>query len=260
MAHGFFRVASSSPDIIVADCTHNATEIINAVKEASKNEVSLIVFPELSLTGSTCGDLFLQKTLQKSAIEQTLRIANECKNLPILIAVGIPFLHGNLLYNCAALLFKGKIIALIPKTYISTKISSNESHYFASLKNNSSNCTNEILLVNFSNENPYVPFSPNIIISSSKNENISIAIEIGNDLFAPIPPSTFSALNGAAIIANLSATNQTPGMCEHRKKIIESHSSLTMCAYIYTDCSKTESTQDEVFSGHKIIAELGDIL
>lgn len=254
MNYGFFRTAAASPETVVADCTTNANRIIDACKKAGAQGASLIVFPELAVTSYSCGDLFLQTTLQEAAIRETERIAKKTASLPILIAVGLPFASGRSLYNCAAFIFAGKILALVPKTYLPNSGEYSERRWFSPKKNA------EPETVYFSKAYPAVPFGCDIIISDADDERCAIALEIGEDLRAPVPPSSYHALSGAAIIANLSASSETVGKAEYRRLLVKSQSARTLCAYVYADAGHGESTQDAVFASHKIIAENGEII
>ena len=254
MNYGFFRTAAASPETVVADCTTNANRIIDACKKAGAQDASLIVFPELAVTSYSCGDLFLQTTLQAAAICETERIAKKTASLPILIAVGLPFASGRSLYNCAAFIFAGKILALVPKTYLPNSGEYSERRWFSPKKNA------EPETVYFSKAYPAVPFGCDIIISDADDERCAIALEIGEDLRVPLPPSSYHALSRAAIIANLSASAETVGKAEYRRILVKSQSARTLCAYVYADAGHGESTQDAVFASHKIIAENGTII
>ncbi|MBQ9237756.1 MAG: NAD(+) synthase [Treponema sp.] len=255
MNYGFFRVAAASPKTVVADCSANADAIIASVREAHAKGASLVVFPELCVTGYTCGDLFFQRTLLSSAIFETERIASECASLPLVFAVGLPFAFDGALYNCAALIFRGTILALVPKTFIPNHGEFYERRYFASGKTLPPHAC-----ARFSEQSPCVPFGTDILLCDEHHEDVAIAAEICEDVWAALSPSTRHALSGATVIANLSASNEVVGKKHYRRLLVQSHSAKTMSAYVYADCGRGESTQDAVFAGHNLIAENGALL
>ncbi|MBQ9630426.1 MAG: NAD(+) synthase [Treponema sp.] len=252
MNYGFLRVAASSVECTIACCTSNANRIIEEVKELSKKNVSLVVFPELCITGATCSDLFFQSNLQKSAILETQRVADGCKNFPILIAIGLPFAFNGKLFNCIAFLFMGQILALVPKSNIESSVSSYDSRWFSNFS--------ELEEVYFSDKSTSVPFGKNILICDKKYPNLKIAAEIGSDAFLPFSPALYHSVNGATVIVNSSSTNETVEKREKRKSFLESTSKRICASYIYSDSSETESTTDAIFASHKIILENGKVL
>lgn len=254
MNYGFFKVCCASPKLVVADCSYNAEKIIDCVREASEEKAGLIVFPELAITGYTCQDLFLQKSLQNAAVEKLEYIAKKTSGLKCLICVGLPLASGNSLYNCACVIYKGKIIAVVPKTFIPNYSEFYEKRWFASALKNTEK---EIYI---SEKNPRVPFGTDIIICDEKNSGFKLGIEICEDLWVPFPPSVKLALNGATVIANLSGSNEIIGKADYRKNLVKMQSAHTVSAYLYANAGHDESTQDLVFSGHSIIAENGSVL
>lgn len=259
MNYGFMRTACCSPELKVADCSFNAEKIIDAARFAVSDGASLLVFPELSITGYTCGDLFLQRSLQKAAVSALEYIAKKTAPLSAVIAVGLPAVHENALYNCAALLFKGKILCLIPKTFIPNYSEFYERRHFAPFVSEvaAPSSKNEIYL---SEKNPSVPFGTDILVQNSLNPDFVLGVELCEDLWVPQPPSVKAALSGATIIANLSASNEVIGKASYRKNLVKMHSARTVCAYLYASAGRDESTQDLVFSGHNIISENGTVL
>jgi NAD+ synthase (glutamine-hydrolysing) len=255
MNYGFFRAAAASPIVAVADCKTNADHIIDAVREARSNGASLIVFPELSITGYTCGDLFLQQPLQEAAICELERIVRKTAAHHILIVVGLPVAMADAVYNCAAVLYRGKILALIPKSYIPNYGEFYERRQFAPAKRG-----NEIVSVRISDTFPNVPFGTNILICDKDDPNFVLGVEICEDVWVPLPPSTRHTLAGATVIANLSASNEIVGKAAYRRLLIKGHSAHTVSAYIYADAGHGESSQDMVFASHNIIAENGTVL
>ncbi len=241
-------------ELKVADPEFNSEKIITAANQAAAKDASLLVFPELCVTGYTCSDLFFQENLLKKAALECERIAKECSGLEMIIAVGLPVKKDGALYNAAAVLFKGKIIALVPKTFIPNYSEFYERRHFASQASLKKNET-----FYFSEKNPAVPFGREILICP-ENSEAKIAFELCEDLWAPNPPSTKHALSGANVIANLSASNEIIGKAEYRRLLAKSTSARLFCAYVYADASSDESSQDMVFAGHNIICENGKIL
>ncbi len=251
MKHNFIKVAALTPVMKVADCYNNAKKIIEECKNAAEQGAVVIALPETSITGYTCADLFFQNTLQKSALDAVLQIANETKQLNSVIFVGAPFVYNGALYNCAFCLNKGKIIGIVPKTHLP-----NYAEFYESRNFTPAPATN--LKVNVNGES--VLFGTKIIFTAKNNENIKIAVEICEDLWAPLPPSTHHCLAGANVIVNLSASSETVGKADYRRELVRGLSARLMCAYIYSDSGQGESTTDVVFAGHNIIAENGHII
>ncbi len=254
MNHGFLRVACAAPSLVVADCRFNAEKIIDAARLASGEGASLIVFPELSITGYTCGDLFLQRTLQTAAVECLEYIAKKTAALPGVLCVGLPIARDGALYNCAAVIHRGKILAVVPKTFIPNYSEFYERRHFAPPPAAFGG------KIRLSEKNPSVPFGTDILIESASNPGFVLALELCEDLWVPEPPSVRAALSGATIIANLSASNEVIGKADYRRTLVKMHSARTVSAYLYASAGRDESTQDLVFSGHNIIAENGTLL
>lgn len=254
MSYGFFRAACVSPDLVVADCNFNADKIIDSVRAAYEQNARLVVFPELCITGYTCGDLFLQRKLQISAVENLERIAKKTASCACVVLAGLPVAAGNSLYNCAAVLFKGKILALVPKTFIPNYSEFYERRWFSPA---SENLPETVFL---SEKNPAVPFGKNILISDSSGSGFVLGVELCEDLWVPLPPSTGLSLAGATVIANLSGSNEIIGKAEYRRNLVKMQSAHTVSAYLYANAGNGESTQDLVFSGHSMIAENGALL
>ncbi len=251
MKHGFLKVAAVTPKIRIADCDYNAKAAIKAIKDAALKGAQIICLPELCVTGYTCGDLFFQKTLQDGAIIAVQEIAKETKEIDAIIFVGAPFALNSALYNCAFCLNKGKIVGIVPKTHLPNYAEFYEMRHFSS-------CNNTLQNVEINGEQ--VLFGTNIIFCARKNNNVKIAVEICEDLWAPIPPGTYHALAGACVIANLSASNEVIGKAEYRRELIKNQSARLLCGYIYSNAGAGESTSDIVFGAHNIIAENGRIL
>lgn len=254
MNYGFIRCAAVSPELKVADCNFNTEQIIFQAKEASQKGASIIVFPELCITGYTCSDLFFQKTLQISAENNLKKIIDETKNLPSLIFVGLPVCQNEGLYNAAAAIFQGKLLALIAKSFIPNYSEFYERRHFLPFEPDQK--TKIIDFAGFEN----IPLGTNILIQDSIDSTVCVAAEICEDLWVPIPPSTRHALNGATIIANLSASNEIIGKADYRRNLVKNHSAKNLCAYIYANAGHDESTQDLIFSSHDLISENGTLL
>lgn len=251
---GFFRVACASPALSVCDTDFNSEKIIDYAREASENGANLVVFPELCITGYTSGDLFLQTSLQSAAIKSLEYIAKKTQALQTLIVAGLPLAVEGALYNSAAVLFKGKVIALVPKTFIPNYSEFYEKRWFSPA---SKNLPKNVYL---SEKNPSVPFGTNILISDSCDSSFTLGIELCEDLWVPLPPSVSAALNGATVIANLSGSNEIIGKADYRRNLVKMQSAHTISAYLYANAGHDESTQDLVFSGHSLISENGTIL
>lgn len=249
---GLIKVAAATPKVRVADCTFNGLEIINNIKEASQNGTSIIVFPELAITGYTCSDLFLQQALLNSAEQEIEYICAATENLNIISVVGAPVLVNSKLYNCGVVIYNGTILAVVPKTNIPNYNEFYEARHFTS----GSSIENETIM--YCNQNVMV--SNNVVFKSTEDRNFTFGIEICEDLWVSNPPSIPLAEGGANIILNLSASNEIIGKSEYRKALVKMQSSKLVCAYVYADCGFGESTTDVVFSGHNIISENGKIL
>ena len=254
MEHGFFRAACASPAVTVADCAANAEAIAALAREAAANGAQLVVFPELCITAYTCGDLFLQQTLLDGATDALATVMRETADLNALIAVGLPFAHDDALYNCAALLFRGSAVALIPKSYIPTYGEFYERRHFAPAQ------PGEIQTVYVDTANPRVPFGTDILIADRVNPLFVLGAELCEDAWVPLSPSVRAALAGATVIANLSASNEIIGKADYRRMLVAGQSAKLAAAYLYADCGSGESSTDLVFAAHNLLAENGTIL
>ena len=251
MKHGFLKTAAISPKIRVADPDFNVTVIVESLKEAYGRGARIMVLPELCLTGYTCQDLFLQDALLTGAKEGLIQICEQTKEMQGLIFVGLPLEKDHKLFNVAAVLSEGRILAFIPKQNLPNYAEFYEQRHF-SVGNS------EVEYYRFYEEE--IPFGTNILFASDAIEGLSVACEICEDLWAPNPPSTRHALAGAAICVNLSASNETVGKEEYRRLLLKATSARLLCGYLYASAGEGESTQDIVFGGHNIIAENGAIL
>lgn len=254
MAYGFVKAACVSPELKVADCKFNAEKIIEAAEKVSNAGASIIVFPELSITGYTCGDLFFQQTLQSSAQNVLITIIEKTAKLNSLIFLGLPLPRTEGIYNCGAAIYRGKLLALYTKSYLPNYGEFYERRQFTPFQQNME--TQFISFAGFEN----VPFGTDILLQDEKNPSLTIACELCEDLWVPLPPSTRHVLAGATIIANLSAGNEIIGKADYRRSLVKSHSARSICGYLYANAGKGESTQDMVFAGHNLIVENGTLL
>lgn len=252
MNYGFIRVAAAVPGLKVADCSYNFIRISELIKSTEEAGAQIVVFPELSLTAYSCGDLFHQHILLQAALEQLGRLLETTAALEITIIVGLPVAVDNQLFNCAAVLHKGKLLGIVPKTYIPGYKEFYEERWFAS---GSRALTNTIQL--FGQE---VPFGTDILFEAKGENDICFGIEICEDLWVPIPPSSYQALGGAALLFNLSASNELIGKYEYRRELVNQQSARCVAGYVYTSAGVDESTTDLVYGGHALIAENGSLL
>ena len=251
MNFGYVKVGAFTPKIKVADTVFNTKSIIEGIKEAKQKNVELLVMPELCLCGYTCGDLVYYDTLLSGVLDGLKQIKEATKNIEMLIFVGAPMRVKGLLYNTAVAINKGKILGVIPKTYLPNSNEFYEKRYFA--KANDVNSVIEI-------DGEEIPFGKRLIFKDKENENFTVSAEICQDLWSVMPPSTEHAINGANIIVNLSCCNETVNKAKERERIVASHSARLVAGYVYADAGEGESTTDLVFSGHNIVAENGKIL
>ena len=247
---GIVKIACISPQVKVADCTFNADQIIRELKKAKDNGVKIALFPELSVTGYTCGDLFFQNALRKSAVTETLRIAEKSAEWNIVAIVGLPLTDDTgKLYNAAAVLFKGQILGIVPKTNLPNYNEFIEKRLFAEFDGKSryvTVCGQQI------------PFASDIIFANRLHSEIKFALEICEDVWVTSSPSERHTAAGANAIFNLSASNETVVKSEYRKKMIEVQSGMCGVIYAYCSASPSESTSQTVFSGHNLICENGE--
>lgn len=251
----FLRTAVATPKIKVADTEYNANEIIRIIKDADRNQVKILVLPELCLTGYTCQDLFLQKTLIRESYNAVNHIMKETSECDCLVIVGFPYEYNGKLYNVAGLFKTGTMLAVVPKVHLPNYEEFYEGRHFTKGKSN-------VEYVEWSspyNSTYVIPFGTNILLRN-KEMNVIIGTEICEDLWVPDPLSTRHALAGANVIVNPSASNETIGKGAYRKQLVENQSARLIVAYLYASAGEGESTQDLVFSGHDLIAENGTIL
>lgn len=251
MKHGFVKVAAVTPDIRVADVEFNIQNICRAIDEAYKEGAKIVVFPELCVTGYTCSDLFMQDVLLKAAREGLRKIAGHTAGKEMLAFVGVPFCENGKLYNTAAALNDGKVIGLTTKTFLPNYGEFYEMRQFTPGPDQAGT----VLF-----DGTEVPFGPGLLFRADNMENLIVSAEICEDVWSPLPPSIQAALEGATVIVNCSASDETIGKDTYRRELIAGQSARLISGYIYANAGEGESTTDLVFGGHNIIAENGSIL
>ena len=251
MQHGFIKVAAVTPKIKVADPDFNAGQVCNELRTVFDNGAKIVVFPELCLTGYTCGDLFLQELLLEKAEEALMTVAAATKGQDALVFVGLPVALEGKLYNVAAAIQDGKVLGMVPKLNIPAYAEFYEGRHFA---------PGNKQVVDYDLRGDMIPFGANILFRCGNVKGLTVGCEICEDLWVSNPPSTNHALMGATVIVNLSASNETVGKDEYRELLVKSASARLLSGYVYTSAGEGESTQDLVFGGHNIVAENGTIL
>ena len=251
MKDGFLLAATATPEIKIADPAYNADKIIKYMAQAKEMGVSLLVFPELSVTGYTCGDLFAARTLADAAMEALARIRAASKGFGALVFVGAPLRHHGKLYNCAVAVCGGELLGVVPKKHLP-----NYGEFYE--KRNFTAAPDGVDRISLLDED--VPFGTGLIFRASNMPEFSVAAEICEDLWVVTPPSLSHAAAGAKIIVNLSASNEIIGKADYRRALVTGQSARTVGAYVYADAGSSESTTDMVFSGHSMIAENGRLL
>ena len=251
MQDGFVRVASCSPKLQVGHCSHNAQQIIETLVSLDEQSPAIVLFPELSITGYTCGDLFLQRSLIAKAEAALTQLVVATTNYPAVVVVGIPHRHKSRLYNCAAILHRGKIIGLVPKLHLPTKNEFYEMRWFSS--GSEIKATEQTQLCGET-----ISFGWQQLFTTP-DRRLTLGVELCEDLWSPIPPSSYMAQAGATVILNLSGSNEVVGKHAYRRGLIEQQSARTHTAYLYASAGAWESTTDLLFGGSCIIAENGVI-
>ena len=251
MKNGFVKVAAATPDIRVADVEFNTQNIINAMEEAQKNGAKILVFPELCVTGYTCSDLFDHSVLLKASRKALLEIAENTSDKDMLVFVGAPLEVNGKLYNVAAAMNQGEILGFTTKTFLPNYGEFYEMRQFTP----GPQTVREITF-----EGKKIPFGPQILFQAKGMEELVVAAEICEDVWSPIPPSIQAALEGATVIVNCSASDETIGKDTYRRALISGQSARLISGYIYANAGEGESTTDLVFGGHNIIAENGTVL
>lgn len=253
MKDGFIKVAAATPKIKVADPAYNTEEILKIIDEIEKNGASILVFSELTISGYTCGDLFLQQPLLTECKNQLLRIVKATENKSMLVVVGCPIVIKQKLYNCAVVISDGSILGIVPKTHLPNYSEFYELRHFTSGEG-----LEEDLW--FGEEFGYVNVAVNQLFKCKEIPELVVACEICEDLWVPLPPSTYHAMAGATVICNPSASVETTTKESYRRSLVSNQSARLLAAYIYADAGEGESTQDVVYSGHHLICENGSVL
>ena len=251
MNYGFIKACAVSPALRVADCPYNAQETIEAMQQAAEDGCQLTVFPELGLTGYTCGDLFLQQPLLDAAEAALREILKASEALQLVALVGLPVTVDAKLYNCAAVICQGALLGLVLKSHIPNYGEFYEKRHY---------CAAPAGVKEISFAGQKTLFGTKLLFRCETMQAFTLAVEICEDLWAPLPPSTAHALAGATVLANLSASDETVGKAEYRRALVSQQSARLLCAYLYADAGHGESTTDMVFSGHNLIAENGALL
>ncbi len=246
---GFLKVAAAVPQVRVADCTHNAGRIIALTEEAARRGVEIVVFPELAVTGYTCGDLLLQSTLLDAADEALAEIVRATRKLPLTVIAGVPLRHGSTLYNCAAVFTQGRVLGVVPKIHIPDYGEFYETRWFASGEG--------IAEERIAAAGQQADFGADLTFEVNGTE---FGVEICEDLWTAVPPSSHLALDGAKAIFNLSASPETAGKHAYLRQLVAQQSARTLAAYVYCSAGMGESSTDLVFAGNALIAENGTIL
>lgn len=271
MEFGFIRVAAATPRVKVADVDANVEEICRMAEIAEDEQVSILAFPELSVTGYSCGDLFAQELLVSKAEEGVKRLKTFSRGKSLTLVVGVPVRVRRSLYNCAAVIQNGSLKGIVPKIYLPTYNEFYESRWFSSgcdflsdtlsaygrIEDNAKDCSSPAAGAEISYAGHKVNVYPNMLFNVGR---ATFAIEICEDLWTPIPPSSHHALAGAQIIVNLSASNEVLMKHQYRKQLISQQSARTISAYVYSSCGYGESTQDVVYAGSSLIYENGSLM
>ena len=253
MKDGFIKVAAAAVPLSVADVHYNSREIKEVISLADMENINLLVFPELCLTGYTCGDLFYSDTLQTGALDALKELCAYTYGKYPLCVVGLPYLYGSKLYNCAAVLYSGKILGIVPKSVLP-----NYGEFYEKRQFTSGNELPEGLEVTIGGES--VPFGTKLLFRHSELDAFCLGVELCEDLWADVPPCEGLCRAGATIIANPSASDEVIGKEGYRRMLVSSTSARLLCGYVYSNAGPDESTQDMVFSRHNIVAENGIIL
>ena len=252
MKDGFIKVAAATPKIKVADPAYNTEEILKIIDETEKKGASILVFSELTISGYTCGDLFLQQPLLTECKNQLLRITKATKDKDMLVVVGCPLVVNNKLYNCAVVIAHGHILGIVPKTHLPNYSEFYEVRHFTSGEG-----LDESITIG---DEEYITVSTNQLFRCDEIPELVIACEVCEDLWVPLPPSTYHAMAGATVICNPSASVETTTKESYRRSLVSNQSARLLAAYVYADAGEGESTQDVVYSGHHIICENGSVL
>ncbi len=255
LQHGFLRVAAATPALAVADCAFNVRAITDLLRQAQEERVAVVVFPELALTGYTCADLFHQTALLRGAIAGLAALAGASRSeFAGLAVVGLPLAVDDQVFNCAAVLHRGNILGIVPKSFLPNYKEFYERRWFAP----ASAAHSRVVAV----AGQEVPFGPDLLFRAGDvaAPGLVVGVEVCEDLWVPIPPSSTQAVAGATVLCNLSASNEVIGKAGYRRQLVVNQSGRCLAAYVYSSCGVWESTTDVVFGGHCLIAENGVLL
>ena len=248
MKDGFIRVAAATPEIEVADCEYNRKQVERMMREACERQASMIVFPELCMTGYTCGDLFLQDLLLKSCVDELNKLLEASRGLDLLSVIGMPLEVNGKLYNTALVFKDGQILGIVPKTFIPNYAEFYEARHFE-------RGIKSPIRIKLLGQETW--FGTQLLFECTSIPGFVVGGEICEDLWAPNPPSISHALAGATVMFNISASDETTGKDAYRKALVESQSARLICGYVYAGAGEGESTTDLVFPGHNLICENG---
>ena len=251
MKDGFVSVACGTPKLRLADCNYNAEQTFTMMRKAEKAGAKVLVLPELGLTGYSCGDLFYQDTLLRSAEEALSTVLTATRNLEVVTAVGMPLRINNKLYNCAVIIQKGAVLGVVPKTHLPNYGEFYEKRQFAAAPEENGTVT---LL------GKPVPFGNKLVFRCADMPDLALGFEVCEDMWAPCSPAVDLAAAGATVIGNLSASNDIIGKDSYRRQLVTMQSAKLLCGYVYSSCGEGESTSDVVFGAHQMIAENGTML
>lgn len=256
MKDGFIKVAALTPNIQVGNTAYNAEQIILGMQQAAGAGAKLAVFPELCLSGYTCGDLFLQNILLDGCLTGLAQIIAASTAFDMLTLVGLPLMHHGRLYNVAAVIHQGELLGIVPKQHIPNYSEFYEARHFAPAPSENDYIT--IPALGEAGED--ISFGAKLLFAAENLPDFVLGIDICEDLWMPIPPSCHHAMASATVIANLSASDETTGKDLYRRELIRNQSARLICGYLYADAGEGESSTDLVFAGHNLIAENGSIL
>ena len=257
MEYGFVKVAAATPEIRVADCAFNTENVLELWRQADEQGCQLVVFPELVLTGYTCSDLFLQPVLLDGCLAGLKKLLEASRHLQSVAVVGAPLIHQGKLFNCAVVLQKGEVLGIVPKTSLPTYGEFYEQRHFKAAPPNTVVYSDALAAIGLEDA---APFGTQQLFHCTEQQDFTFAVEICEDLWSPLPPSTQHAMAGATVLVNLSASNELIGKADYRRQLVTGQSARLLCGYVYANAGYGESTTDVVFSGHNIIAENGVIL
>ena len=251
-AYGFSRVANGIPIVKLGDVHYNVEQIKEIYNQACDKNVDLIIMPELCLTGYTLGDLLHQSALLDAAKKGLNEIIKFTLCRRTILVVGLPMFLDEAVYNVAAIIYQGELLGIVPKSYLPTYNEFYETRWYGRAE--------QLTIESIQYNDKTVPVGSNLIFKNNEPPYLSFSIEICEDLWAPIPPSTFTTLGGALVVGNLSASNEIIGKYDYRRELVKAQSARHFCSYLYSSCGYGESTTDVVYGGHALIAENGKIV